>query len=294
MSAKLFTGAATALITPFKSDGTIDFDGLEELIETQIKNGIKAIVVAGTTGEASTLSFEEYGLLIAKSADYINHRVPLIAGSGSNNTDVATKRSLEAQKRGADGLLIVTPYYNKTTQEGLVQHYLFIADRVRLPIIMYNIPSRTGIKIEPQTMKEIAEHPNIVGLKEASNDISGLADIRALCPDLAVYCGNDDQIVPFLSLGSSGTISVLSNLLPNEIQNIHQLFFENKIETAAKEQLRFLPLIRAIFSEINPIPIKGIMQELGFPSGSPRLPLIPSSAECIERIKKELQSLEIG
>ena len=188
----------------------------------------------------------------------------------------------------------MTPYYNKTTQEGLVRHYLFIADRVRLPIIMYNIPSRTGIKIEPQTMKEIAEHPNIVGLKEASNDISGLADIRALCPDLAVYCGNDDQIVPFLSLGSSGTISVLSNLLPKEIQNIHQLFFENKIETAAKEQLRFLPLIRAIFSEINPIPIKGIMQELGFPSGSPRLPLIPSSAECIERIKKELQSLEIG
>ncbi len=274
MSTKLFTGAATALITPFQSDGSIDFDGLEELIEIQIQNGIQAIVVAGTTGEASTLSFEEYSLLISKSAFYINHRVPLIAGSGSNNTDVAIKRSLEAQKRGADGLLIVTPYYNKTTQEGLIRHYLSIADRVTLPIIMYNVPSRTGIKIEPQTMKKITEHSNVIALKEAGGDISGLADIRSFCPDLSVYCGNDDQIVPFLSLGSCGTISVISNILPKEIQRIHNLFFENQTKSAAKEQLRLLPLIRAIFSEINPIPIKGIMNHLGLPAGSPRLPLI--------------------
>ncbi|MBR4086354.1 MAG: 4-hydroxy-tetrahydrodipicolinate synthase [Clostridia bacterium] len=293
MSAKLFTGAATALITPFKSDGSIDFDGLEELIEIQIKNGIQAIVVAGTTGEASTLSFEEYSLLIAKSSFYINHRVPLIAGSGSNNTDVAIKRSLEAQKRGADGLLIVTPYYNKTTQDGMVRHYWTIADRVKLPIIMYNVPSRTGIKIEPHTMKKITERSNVVAIKEASGDISGLADIRSFCPDLAVYCGNDDQIVPFLSLGSCGTISVISNILPKEIQNIHKLFSEKQTETAAKEQLRLLPLIRALFSEINPIPIKGIMNDLGLPAGSPRLPLIPSSDDCINRIKNELSALGI-
>ncbi len=293
MSTKLFTGAATALITPFQSDGSIDFEGLEELIEIQIKNGIQAIVIAGTTGEASTLSFEEYSLLISKSAFYINHRVPLIAGSGSNNTDVAIKRSLEAQKRGADGLLIVTPYYNKTTQEGLIRHYLSIADRVRIPMIMYNVPSRTGIKIEPQTMKKITEHSNVIALKEASGDISALADIRSLCPDLAVYCGNDDQIVPFLSLGSCGTISVISNILPKEIQNIHKLFSERQNESAAKEQLRFLPLIRAIFSEINPIPIKGIMNNLGLPAGSPRLPLIPCSIDCIERMKQELSILDI-
>lgn len=293
MSTKLFTGAATALITPFQSDGSIDFDGLEELIEIQIQNGIQAIVVAGTTGEASTLSFEEYSLLISKSAFYINHRVPLIAGSGSNNTDVAIKRSLEAQKRGADGLLIVTPYYNKTTQEGLIRHYLSIADRVKLPIIMYNVPSRTGIKIEPQTMKKITEHSNVIALKEAGGDISGLADIRSLCPDLSVYCGNDDQIVPFLSLGSCGTISVISNILPKEVQKIHNLFFDNQTKSAAKEQLRLLPLIRAIFSEINPIPIKGIMNHLGLPAGSPRLPLIPCSIDCIERMKRELSSLGI-
>ena len=294
MSTKLFTGAATALITPFQSDGSIDFNGLEELIEIQIKNGIQAIVVAGTTGEASTLSFEEYSLLISKSAFYIDHRVPLIAGSGSNNTDVAIKRSLEAQKRGADGLLIVTPYYNKTTQEGLIRHYLSIADRVKLPIILYNVPSRTGIKIEPQTMKKISEHPNIIALKEASGDISNLADIRSLCPDIAVYCGNDDQIVPFLSLGGCGTISVLSNILPKEIQNIHKLFFENQTEAAAKEQLRLLPLIRALFSEINPIPIKGIMNYLGLPSGAPRLPLIPCTIDCIDRMKHEVSVLGIG
>lgn len=293
MSTKLFTGAATALITPFKSDGTVDFDGLEELIEFQIKNGIQAIVIAGTTGEASTLSFEEYSLLISKSAYYINHRVPLIAGSGSNNTDVAIKRSLEAQKRGADGLLIVTPYYNKTTQEGLIRHYSFIADRVNLPIIMYNVPARTGIKIEPQTMKMIAQHSNVIALKEASNDISGLADIRSSCPDLAVYCGNDDQIVPFLSLGGCGTISVISNILPKEVQNIHTLFSDKQIELATKEQLRLIPLIRALFTEINPIPIKGIMKELGLPAGSPRLPLIPSSIENIKRMKKELNALGI-
>ncbi len=293
MSTKLFKGAATALITPFKSDGSVDFDGLEELIEIQIENGIQAIVVAGTTGEASTLSFEEYSLLISKAAFYIRHRVPLIAGSGSNNTDVAIKRSLEAQKRGADGLLIVTPYYNKTTQDGLILHYFSIADRVKLPIIMYNVPSRTGIKIEPQTMKKIAEHPNVIALKEASGDISALADIRSLCPELLIYCGNDDQIVPFLSLGSCGTISVLSNILPKEIQNIHKLFFEKQTEIAAKEQIRLLPLIRSIFSEINPIPIKGIMNDLGFPSGSPRLPLVPSSVDCIERIRQELSNLNI-
>ena len=290
MSTKLFTGAATALITPFKNDGSIDFDGLEELIEFQIKNGIQAIVIAGTTGEASTLSFEEYSLLISKASYFIRNRVPLIAGSGSNNTDVAIKRSLEAQKRGANGLLIVTPYYNKTTQDGLVRHYFAIADRVKIPIITYNVPSRTGMKIEPETMKKLIQNPNIVALKEASNDISGLADMISTCPDLAVYCGNDDQIVPFLSIGGCGVISVISNILPFEIQNICDLFFKNQIKAAATEQLRFIKLIRAVFSEINPIPIKGIMNELGLPAGPPRSPLIPSSRECIERILNEMDS----
>lgn len=293
MPTKLFTGAATALITPFKSDGTIDFDGLEELIELQIQSGIQAIIVAGTTGEASTLSFEEYSQLVSKSALIINHRVPLIAGSGSNNTDIAIKRSLEAQKRGADGLLVVTPYYNKTTQEGLVRYYFSIADRVKLPIITYNIPSRTGVKIEVQTLKKIAEHPNICAIKEASGDISTALDIRSACPDLIIYCGNDDQTLPFLSIGGDGTISVLSNILPKEVQHIHDLFFKKEIKSAEKEVLRLLPLVRAIFSEVNPIPIKGIMKELGFPSGDPRPPLLPASPECLKKIKDSLSRFNL-
>lgn len=293
MKKKLFQGVATALITPFNADGSIDFIGLEYLIEFQIKNGVQAIVIAGTTGEASTLSFEEYSLLISKAAFFIRHRVPLIAGSGSNNTAKAIKLSLEAQKRGADALLIVTPYYNKTTQNGLLAHYFSIADRVKIPIIAYDIPARTGLKISPITIKKLSEHENIIAIKDASNDISTLAETLSLSPDINVYSGNDDQIIPILSLGGSGVISVLSNIIPYEIQQICDLFFANNHKKAAEEQIRLIPLVRSIFAEVNPIGIKGIMKNSAYPSGDPRLPLIPCTPTTIEQIKNELSKIHL-
>lgn len=285
----LFSGAATALVTPFTEDGQINFAVLKELIEFQIGNGISALVIAGTTGEASTLSFEEFSALIARSNEFIRHRVPLIAGTGSNNTATALKLSLEAEKRGADGLLMVTPYYNKTTQEGLIRHYFAVADRVSLPIILYHIPSRTGLRILPQTYKKLAEHPNIVAIKEASGEIGYTADVAAACPELVLYSGNDDQILPLLSLGGEGVISVLSNLAPREIQEICRLFQGGEVQKAAQKQLELLPLIRAVFAEVNPIPIKRAMQLKEFAVGDPRLPLISCSEATEQLLKKTIK-----
>lgn len=293
MKKVLFKGAATALVTPFKDDGTLDIEKLEVLIEFQIQNGIQAIVIAGTTGEASTLTFEEYSLLIAKAASFIKHRVPLIVGSGSNDTAKALKLSLEAEKRGADGLLIVTPYYNKTTQEGLIRHYHTIADRVQIPIIVYNIPVRTGLKVEPETCKKLFEHPNIIGLKDAGNNIGGTADYMLRKNQEAIYSGNDDQILPFLSLGGAGVISVLSNIAPGEVQGICRNYFEGNLQRAATEQLRLLPLIRVLFSQVNPIPIKAAMKITGLSAGDPRLPLVPCDSQTFLNIKKEIQKAEL-
>ncbi|MBQ7034446.1 MAG: 4-hydroxy-tetrahydrodipicolinate synthase [Clostridia bacterium] len=293
MQNPLFIGAATALITPFKEDGSLDLEGLKQLIELQIENGISAIVVAGTTGEASTLRFEEYSLLIAKSAEYINHRVPLIAGSGSNNTATAIRLSLEAEKRGANALLIVTPYYNKTTQNGLIQHYYAIADRVSIPIILYNIPGRTGLKIEPKTCKALSVHPNIIGIKDAGNNISETAEIAGLCNDILIYSGNDDQILPFLSLGGTGVISVLSNIAPSEVQRICYLYQNGEPQKALALHQKFLPLIRLLFEEVNPIPIKAAAKELNLPCGSPRLPLVSCTDALAKRIRKEMEKLNL-
>ncbi len=285
MKKQLFNGAATALITPFKENGALDLNGLERLIEFQIEGNIQALILSGTTGEGSTLSFDEFSLLISEASRIIRHRIPLIAGTGSNNTATSLKLSLEAEKQGADGILLVTPYYNKTTQEGLVRHYFTVADRVDLPMLVYNVPARTGMTITADTCRALSQHPRILGIKEASGNISSIADIAAACSDFAIYSGNDDQILPILSLGGIGVISVLSNIAPREIQNICELYAKHETQKATQEQLRFLPLIRLLFSQVNPIPIKCAAQLIGLPAGAPRLPLI----SCSESIKKELE-----
>ena len=234
MKKVIFTGAAVAIVTPFNEEG-INFEELKRLIDFNIENGTDAIVIAGTTGESSTMSDEEHKEVIKFTVDYVNKRIPVIAGTGSNDTLYALELSQYAEKVGVDGLLIVTPYYNKTTQLGLVKHYNYIADRVNIPIILYNVPSRTGVNITPKTCLELSKHKNIVAVKEASGNLSQVAEIRALCGDeLNIYSGNDDQISPILSLGGKGVISVLSNVAPKETHEICQLFFDGKAEESAK------------------------------------------------------------
>lgn len=287
MKKRLFSGAATALVTPFCADGTLDLAGLETLIEFQVENGIQAIVVSGTTGEGSTLTFEEFSALVRAAVRFARGRVPIIAGTGTNNTQRSVMLSKEAEQCGADGLLLVTPYYNKTTQEGLIQHYLEILKHAEIPAILYNVPSRTGLSIEPKTAAILSVHPNVVGIKEASGNISLIADFISLCPELPLYSGNDDQILPTLSLGGCGVISVLSNIAPQEVQRIYTLYEQGKTVGAAALQLRLLPLIRALFSQVNPIPIKCAMRLQGLPCGDPRLPLVP----CTEELKVKLDQL---
>ncbi len=288
MKKTLFIGAATALVTPFKSDGTLDICGLEKLIEFQIENGIHAIVLSGTTGEGSTLTLDEFSTLIAKGVEFAHGRIPIIAGTGSNNTKKAIDWSKAAKKCGADGLLLATPYYNKTTQEGLLAHYYTILEQVDLPAILYNIPARTGMAIELDTAIKLAEHPNIVGIKEASGNISITADFIYHCPNLKIYSGNDDQTLPTLSLGGAGIISVLSNIAPQEVQRICTLFEQGKTDRAAQLQLKLLPLVRALFTQVNPIPIKGAMELQGLPGGDPRLPLIPCNNDTKDIIRKAI------
>lgn len=287
MRKNLFKGAATALITPFTPSGKLDLEGLEILIERQIDEGISALVLAGTTGEASTLTFEEFGQLIGSACKVIRGRIPLIAGTGNNNTAKALKWSLEAQKRGADAILSVTPYYNKTTQEGLIRHYEMIADHTELPIILYHIPSRTGMKMEAKTVKALSEHDQIIGIKEASGDLSFVADIASLCPQFPIYSGNDDQILPILSLGGCGVISVLSNISPKAVQNICRFYNEGDLNNATAVQLRVIPMIRALFSSVNPIPVKKALELMGLPAGKPRMPLM----ECDENVAAHLKRM---
>ncbi len=293
MKKSLFSGAATALITPFKDNGALDLEGLERLIEFQIEGNIQALILSGTTGEGTTLSFDEFSLLIGEANRIIRHRIPLIAGTGCNNTATALKLSLEAEKRGADGVLLVTPYYNKTTQNGLVQHYFSIADRVQIPMLVYNVPSRTGMTITAETCKALSQHPRIIGIKEASGNIGSIADIAAACPDFDLYSGNDDQILPILSLGGIGVISVLSNIAPREVQRICFLYQNGETEKATQEQLRFLPLIRLLFAQVNPIPIKCAAQLMGLPAGSPRLPLVVCDENLKGKLKKAIEMVGI-
>lgn len=290
MKEVIFTGAAVAIVTPFNEEG-VNYEELKKLIDFNIDNGTDAIVIAGTTGESATMSDEEHKETIKFTVDYVNKRVPVIAGTGSNDTLYAVELSKYAEEVGADGLLIVTPYYNKTTQSGLVKHYNYIADRVNIPIILYNVPSRTGVNIAPKTCLELSKHKNIVAIKEASGNLSQVAEIRALCGDeFAIYSGNDDQIVPILSLGGKGVISVLSNVAPKEAHDICQLFFDGKSEESQKLQLEYLNLINALFIEVNPIPVKTALGLMGYNVGHLRMPLFPMEECNLEVLKKELQA----
>ena len=274
----IFRGCGTALITPFTDDGNINFEELGKLIDFQILEGVDSIIICGTTGESATMSLDEKKQVISYAVQIARKRVPIIAGTGSNNTKASIELSKYAQNVGVDGLLLVTPYYNKTTQAGLIAHFTKIADSTKLPIILYNVPSRTGINIEPSTCFELSKVSNIVAIKEASGNISQIAKIASLCNDnLVIYSGNDDQIVPVLSLGGLGVISVLSNMYPKYVHDITYKFFNGETKKACDLQLKALDLINSLFCEVNPIGIKYAMNYIGFKCGVPRLPLVELS-----------------
>ncbi|MBR0485562.1 MAG: 4-hydroxy-tetrahydrodipicolinate synthase [Oscillospiraceae bacterium] len=292
MKNTIFTGAAVAITTPFNLDGSINYEGLGKNIDYQIDNGTDAIVICGTTGESSTMTDAEHRECIKFAVDYTNHRIPVIAGTGSNDTRYAIELSVEAQNLGADGLLLVTPYYNKTTQAGLVDHFTIIANSVKIPIILYNIPGRTGMNISVETVEKLAKHKNIAAIKEASGNIGYTAQIAAACGDLIdIYSGNDDMIVPIMSLGGKGVISVLSNILPKETHEITQLCLDNNFKKAGELQLKYLELINSLFCEVNPIPVKEAMNRLGMAAGACRMPLTKMSADNVARLMSAMQTL---
>lgn len=290
MKKTVFTGAATAIVTPLNEKG-IDFDAFGKLIEWQIAQGIDAIVVAGTTGEGSTLSDDEHKEAIKFCVDKVANRVPVIAGTGSNDIAYAIELTEYACKVGADAMLVVTPYYNKATQNGLIKSFTAIADASTKPCILYNVPSRTGCNIKPETCAELAKHPNIVAIKEASGDISQVAAISHLCGDnLDIYSGNDDQIVPVMSLGGKGVISVLSNILPHETSLMCHKFIEGDTKTAREMQLKYLPLINSLFCEVNPIPVKAAVSALGYCENYLRLPLTPMEEKNEQRLLNDMKN----
>ena len=275
MKTPVFTGTATAIVTPFEDDGrTVDYKSFANLVEFQIEQGINAIVVAGTSGEGSTLSDAEHRELLKFAVQQVAGRVPVIAGTGSNDTAYAVDLSIYACAVGCDALLLVTPYYNKATQEGLYQSFTEIANAVSKPCILYNVPSRTGCNLLPATVARLAEHPNIYGIKEASGNISQIAEVARLCKDkIAVYSGNDDQIVPIMSLGGIGVISVLSNVLPKETVEMTDAMLSGDYVKARDLQLRYLPLVDSLFCEVNPIPVKAAVAAMGYCKNIVRLPL---------------------
>ena len=285
----IFRGAATALITPLTESG-VDYDAFGRLIDWQIDSGIDALVIAGTTGEGSTLNDQEHREVLRYAAERIAGRVPMIAGTGSNDTNYAVSLSRYACEVGADALLVVTPYYNKATQQGLIRSYQTIADAVTKPIILYNVPSRTGVNIEAATYLALAEHPNIVGIKEASGNISKITEVAALVGDkLDIYSGNDDQIVPILSVGGIGVISVLSNLLPAETSELCKRWFRGDTAGSAEMQFRYLDLIHALFCEVNPIPVKSAMAAMGYCENYLRLPLTPMEPEHEKKLHEQMR-----
>lgn len=282
----IFKGCGTAISTPFTENG-VNFDEFGKLIENQILNGVDAIIVCGTTGESATMTETERKETIKYAINKINKRIKVIIGTGSNNTKAAVEMSKFAEEAGADAVLVVTPYYNKTTQQGLIAHYTEIAKSIKLPIIMYNVPSRTGVNILPETCKELSKIENIVAIKEASGNISQVAKIATLCGDnLDIYSGNDDQIIPILSLGGKGVISVLSNVMPKYTHEMTQKYFDGKQEEATKMQLDVIDLIDELFREVNPIPVKYALNLMGYNYGKPRLPLIELSDVNKEKLKE--------
>ena len=273
MKKPIFRGAGVAIITPYTKDG-INFPELGRIIEDQIAGGTDAIVITGTTGESATMSDEEHRAAIKFAVEQVKGRIPVVAGTGSNETSYAVALSKYAEEAGADALLVVTPYYNKCTQKGLVAHYKTIADAVNIPIILYDVPSRTGVAISTESYVELAKHPNIVAVKEANGDLSKILRLKAAVgDDLVIYSGNDDQIVPILSLGGQGVISVLSNVAPKETHDMCQAFFDGDVKKAAELQIAYADLIDALFCEVNPIPVKVAMRKLGYDAGPLRMPL---------------------
>ena len=289
MKETIFKGCGTAIATPFTEDG-VNFEEFGKLLEDQIKAGVDAIIVCGTTGESATMSEKERKDTIKFAIDKIAKRTKVVVGTGSNNTKSAIEMSKFAEEAGADALLVVTPYYNKTTQKGLVEHYKAIAEAVSLPIIMYSVASRTGVNITPETCLELSKIDNIVAIKEASGNISQVAKIAALCGDnLDIYSGNDDQIIPVLSLGGKGVISVLANVMPKYTHDMTYKYFNGDVEEACKMQLEVIDLIDALFSEVNPIPVKYALNLMGYNFGKPRLPLIELSDKNKENMKEVMK-----
>lgn len=285
----IFTGAASALITPFNDEG-VDFDALGNIIDYQIENGIDALVICGTTGEAATMPDKEHLSVIDFSIKRAKGRVPIIAGTGSNDTAHCVELSKESQKLGADGLLITTPYYNKATQKGLMMHYDKVLEKTNLPIILYNVPGRTGMNYAIPTLKELTKDDRIVGIKEASGNIEYATEVAAMCPELDMYSGNDDMIVPILSLGGKGVISVLSNVAPRQTHDLCQKWFDGDIAGSRKMQFEYLELIKALFCEVNPIPVKTAMNMMGFNAGKLRLPLCEMAQANYERLERAMKA----
>lgn len=289
----VFTGAGVALVTPFRN-GKVDFDNYGELIEWQIAEGTDAIISCGTTGEASTMTDAEQIEVVEYAVNKVNGRVPVIAGAGSNDTAHGVALSKELERAGADALLHITPYYNKCTQKGYIQHMTAMADNVNIPIILYSVKSRTGVNVLPKTALELSKHPNIVGLKEASGDISQCAEMCRLVPDdFAIYSGNDDMVVPLLALGGKGVISVLSNVAPKDTHDMVAKFFEGDIAGSRKIQLDAKPLIDALFAEVNPIPVKAALEIMGKSKMEFRLPLCEPEDATVELLRKELKAYGI-
>ena len=287
----IFTGAGCAIITPFTAEGAVDYPALARLLDFQIDNGTDAIIICGTTGESSTLSEPEHSEVIAHTVKYVNHRVPVIAGTGSNDTQTAIMLSKQAEDDGADAVLVVTPYYNKATQNGLKMHFKLIAEAINIPVILYNVPSRTGCNIQPETAVWLARNvENIVAIKEATGNISQIGHLFAIANgDIDVYSGNDDQIVPLLSLGGKGVISVLSNIAPQQTHDIVQHYLDGDVQTSAKMQLEAMDLINALFCEVNPIPVKKAAELMTLCGGSVRLPLTEIEAANAERLANAMR-----
>ncbi|AYW45644.1 4-hydroxy-tetrahydrodipicolinate synthase [Tetragenococcus koreensis] len=285
----VFTGSGVALVTPMKKDGSVDYQKLDELVEWQVNEGINAIIACGTTGEASTLDDEEHISVIEAVVKKVNNRIPVIAGTGSNNTQHGVHLAKEAERVGADALLVVTPYYNKATKKSLVAHYKAICDQIELPVILYSVASRTGMNLTYETVKELKQIPNIVGIKEASGDIAQIVEIAQLVDEnFALYSGNDDQVLPLLAVGGSGVISTVSNILPKETAKMVKDFLTGNITQARSIQLKQLPLIHAVFAEVNPVPIKAAVSLLGKCELSYRLPLAEPEAETLANLKTQM------
>ena len=291
----IFEGAGVALVTPFKANGDVNYDKLEEILEEQIAGGTDAIVICGTTGEASTMSPEEHLSVIKYGCEVVKGRIPVVAGTGSNCTREAVYMSQKAEEAGADGVLLVTPYYNKTTQNGLIAHFTTIAEAIKIPALLYHIPGRTGVTMKPETIVSLCKNvPNIVGVKEASGNFSSIATMMNMADGcIDVYSGNDDQIVPLLSMGGKGVISVLSNVAPKQTHDICQKFFDGDVKGSLQMQLDAIPLVSALFSEVNPIPVKAAMNMMGKEVGPLRLPLTEMEDAHKEVLKQAMKSYGI-